>query len=212
MPPTSEETKLILATLEKHLPQAGVTLKYSDPYQLWVATVLSAQCTDERVNMVTPAIFARFPDPAALAGAEAAAVEDLIRSTGFFRQKAKTLKAAAQVIVSAHGGRIPDNMADLIKLPGVGRKTANVILGNAFGQPGVVVDTHVKRLAGRIGWTRQKDPDKIEQDLMAVWPKRRWTKLSHQLIIHGRSVCTARNPRCLECHLRAWCDFGKKEV
>ena len=174
--------------------------------------MLSAQCTDERVNKTTPALFARFPDPAALAEAPLPELEEIIRSTGFFRNKAKNLKAAAAMIVADYNGRVPGTLEELIRLPGVARKTANVVLGDAFGQPGVVVDTHVKRLAGRIGWTKESDPVKIERELMGLWPKERWTAASHQLIAHGRSLCQARRPRCGECFLASLCAQGKKEI
>ncbi len=211
MPPTAAETKKILAALAAAYPDAKCSLDFRDPYQLLVATVLSAQCTDERVNRTTPALFARCPDFAALAAVATAELEEMIKSTGFFRNKAKVLKAAAEQVGARHAGRLPADMDDLVRLPGVGRKTANVVLGNAFGVPGVVVDTHVGRLAQRIGWTSQGNPDKIEADLMAVWPRESWIMLSHRLIAHGRAVCQARRPRCGVCVIVAWCDHGKKE-
>lgn len=177
-----------------------------NPFQLAVATVLSAQCTDKRVNMVTPVLFARFPDAAALAGAEVADIETIIRSTGFFRAKAKNITGLARAVVDRHGGQLPDSMDALVVLPGVGRKTANVILGNAFGKnEGVVVDTHVGRLSRLLGLTRQDDPVKVEHDLAAIFPRRSWTMLAHLLIWHGRRVCVARSPRCGECTLSGLC-------
>jgi len=164
MPLSAAQTAQILDLLDKHYPGVATSLLHADPFQLLAATVLSAQCTDERVNQTTPALFARFPDPAALAEAPLSELEALIRPTGFFRNKAKNLKAAASMIVVDYNGRVPATLEELVRLPGVARKTANVVLGDAFGQPGVVVDTHVKRLAGRIGWTKESDPVKIERE------------------------------------------------
>ncbi len=187
-------------------PDAHCELDYSSPWQLLVATILSAQCTDKRVNMVTPELFRRWPAPADLAVAPTAELEDVIRTTGFFRAKARSLLGAANAIVSRHGGAVPRVMADLVALPGVGRKTANVVLGNAFHiDEGVVVDTHVGRLAVRLGLTNEGDPVKVEQALMAVFPRDQWTLLSHLLIWHGRRLCDARRPRCGDCPLRPAC-------
>jgi len=169
-----------------------------------VATILSAQCTDERVNMVTPALFARYPTPAAMAAAPAAELESMIRSTGFFRQKTKALKSVAAAI-AAQGGEVPRDMDALVALGGVGRKTANVVLGTAYGVPSIMVDTHVRRLANRLGFTREDDPVKIEMDLRALLPPAQWTHFSHRLIHHGRRICTARAPRCPECPLLRRC-------
>ena len=192
-----------LATL---YPDAHCELDFTDAWQLIVATILSAQCTDRRVNMVTPVLFARYPTPAALASARQEDVEEIIRSTGFFRNKAKNLIAMAGAVVDRHGGQVPASMDDLVKLPGVGRKTANVVLGNACGiNVGVVVDTHVQRLSARLGLTSETDPEKIERVLMGLVPQDRWTLLSHLLIWHGRRVCDARKPRCGECILAAIC-------
>jgi endonuclease III len=193
------------AALARLYPDARCSLDYADPYQLWVATVLSAQCTDERVNRVTPDLFAAAPDVAALAALPTARLEDLIRSTGFFRTKSRNLQAAAARLLAEHGGRLPADMAALTALPGVGRKTANVILGNAFGLPGLPVDTHVGRLARRLGLTRQEDPVKVEAELMALLPAPTWTALSHRLIQHGRLICASRKPRCAACALAADC-------
>lgn len=196
----------ILARLKKLYPDARCTLHHQSPLQLLVATILSAQCTDVRVNLVTPLLFARFPDAAALAQAAPSEIEAIIRSTGFFRAKAKSIQAAARQLVDQHGGQVPETMAALTALPGVGRKTANVVLGNAFGQNvGVVVDTHVGRLARRLGLTRQEDPEKVEQDLMALIPREQWTRFAHQLILHGRQVCAARRPDCGHCPLAELC-------
>ena len=209
--PPARTTDRIMALLEEHYPQAWCTLDFANPYQLLVATVLSAQCTDERVNLTTPALFKRYPDPASLAGAGIEELEGLVRPTGFFRNKAKNLKAAAKMLVERRQGLVPDKMEELIELPGVARKTANVVLGAAFGIPGVVVDTHVKRVSARLGWTVNTNPDKIERDLMAIWPRERWTKLGHQLIAHGRSLCLARKPRCPSCFLKELCPYPEKE-
>lgn len=187
-------------------PDAHCELDYRNPFQLLVATILSAQCTDSRVNMVTPVLFARYPDAAALAAARQDDVEEIIRSTGFFRNKARSLIAMAGALTERHAGDVPRVMDDLVRLPGVGRKTANVVLGNACGiNEGVVVDTHVQRLAARLGLTSEKDPVKIERVLMELYDRDRWTMLSHLLIWHGRRVCHARKPRCGECVLAAIC-------
>ncbi|MEJ2205916.1 MAG: endonuclease III [Gemmatimonadota bacterium] len=186
--------------LQAEYPAAHCELDFVSPFQLAVATVLSAQTTDERVNMVTPELFRRYPDAEALASASQDEVEEIIRSTGFFRNKARNIIGFARGLLEAHGGDVPRTMAELSSLPGVGRKTANVILGNAFGvDEGVVVDTHVKRLATRMAFTREKTPEKIERDLMELFPRERWTLLSHLLIWHGRRVCDARRPRCEAC-------------
>ncbi len=187
-------------------PDAHCELDYQTPFQLLVATILSAQCTDRRVNMVTPVLFSRYPDPAALAAARQEDVEAIIRSTGFFRNKARNLIAMAGAVVERHGGEVPKTMDELVRLPGVGRKTANVVLGNACGlNEGVVVDTHVQRLAARLGLTTEQDPEKIERVLMDLYDRDRWTMLSHLLIWHGRRVCDARKPRCGDCVLAAVC-------
>ncbi len=196
----------ILRRLEEAYPDAHCALDHRNAFELLVATILSAQCTDKRVNMVTPALFARFPDATALAEASQDEVEELVRTTGFFRSKAKNLIAMATALVERHGGQVPQRMEELVVLPGVGRKTANVILGNAFGiNEGVVVDTHVGRLSQRLGLTAQSDPVKIESDLMQQFPRERWTMLAHYLIDHGRAICDARRPRCGECPLADLC-------
>jgi endonuclease-3 len=187
-------------------PDAHCELDFRSPWELLVATILSAQCTDRRVNMVTPVLFARYPGPAELAVASSDDVEEIIRSTGFFRAKTRALIGVAQALVERHGARVPSQMSELVVLPGVGRKTANVVLGNAFSvNEGVVVDTHVGRLAVRLGLTSETDPVKIEQVLMTLFPRDRWTLLSHLLIWHGRRVCDARRPRCGECTLHEIC-------
>ena len=187
-------------------PGAHCALHYRNAYELIVATILSAQCTDVRVNLVTPALFARYPTPAALAAADQAEVEKIIQSTGFFRNKAKNLIGMAQALVAEHGGEVPHTMAELRALPGVGRKTANVVLGNAYGiNEGITVDTHVTRLSRLLGWTTYSDAEKIERDLMPLFPRGKWTLLSHLLIAHGREVCIARRPRCGACVLAAHC-------
>ncbi|HEX5817754.1 MAG TPA: endonuclease III [Gemmatimonadales bacterium] len=197
---------VILERLKARYPDAHCELVHRDAYELLAATILSAQCTDARVNMVTPALFARYPDARALAAASQADVEEIIRSTGFFRNKAKSLIGMAQAVVAAHDGRIPATMDELRVLPGVGRKTANVILGNAFGlNEGVTVDTHVGRIARLLRLTRHDDPEKVEQDLMGLFPREDWALLSHLLIFHGRRTCIARRPRCGECVLHDLC-------
>ena len=196
----------LLARLLARYPDAHCALDFTTPFELLCATILSAQCTDKRVNLVTPALFARYPDAAALASARQEEVEELIRSTGFFRSKAKSLVGMAAALVERHGGQVPAEMESLVVLPGVGRKTANVILGNAFGKnEGIVVDTHVTRLANRLGLTNQTDAVKIERALVPLFPRERWTMVSHLLIEHGRQVCDARKPRCQECMLADLC-------
>ena len=186
-------------------PDAACALRHEDAWQLLVATILSAQCTDERVNMVTPALFKRYPSPAAMAAADTAELEKLIHTTGFFRQKAKSLRGVAAAIAHRFGGELPRDMETLVTLPGIGRKTANVVLGTAYGVPSIMVDTHVRRLSYRLGFTVEDDPVKIEMDLRDLLPPKSWTAFSHRLIHHGRRICTARAPRCPECPLLRWC-------
>ena len=187
-------------------PDAHCELDFATPFQLLVATILSAQCTDKRVNMVTPVLFSRYPTVESLARARQEDVEEIIKSTGFFRNKAKSIIGMAGALADRHGGEVPSTLAELVTLPGVGRKTANVILGNAFDvNEGVVVDTHVGRLAIRLGLTRETDPVKVEQELMKLFPRERWTMLAHLLIFHGRRVCDAKKPRCGECTLNQIC-------
>jgi endonuclease-3 len=196
----------VLRLLRAAYPDAHCELDHDGPFQLLAATILSAQCTDARVNLVTPALFARFPDAARLAAAPQEEVEEIIRSTGFFRSKAKSLRGMASALVADHGGEVPRDLASLTVLPGVGRKTANVVLGNAHGiEAGIVVDTHVGRLSKRLGLTRHSDPVKIEADLVKLVPRGSWTLWSHLLIWHGRRRCFARNPDCAGCELAALC-------
>ena len=202
----AKRARLTLQRLKQTYPDAACALHHSNPFELLCATILSAQCTDARVNLVTPVLFARYPDPAALAAARQSELEEIIKSTGFFRNKAKSLIGMAQAIVAEHGGVVPRTMEQLRALPGVGRKTANVVLGNAFGiNEGITVDTHVTRLSKRLGLTRHDDPVKIEQDLMKLIPHEDWALVSHLLIFHGRQVCVARRPRCGECVLADFC-------
>jgi endonuclease-3 len=201
-----ERAKVILRRLKRRYPDARCALDHRDAYQLLAATILSAQCTDVRVNQVTPTLFARYPGPAALARARPADVEEIVRPTGFFRNKTRSLIGMAQAVVADHGGEIPRSMEELRVLPGVGRKTANVVLGNAYGiNEGVTVDTHVARVSRRLGLTDQEDPVKIERDLMPLFPRKQWALLSHLLIFHGRQICVARRPRCGECSLSDVC-------
>jgi endonuclease III len=196
----------VYTRLEQLYPDAHCALNHNNPFQLLAATILSAQCTDVRVNLVTPPLFKAYPTPQKMAEAKIGDLEALVRTTGFFRNKARSIKGAALAIVQDYGGEVPDTMEELLKLPGVARKTANVVLGNAFGKNiGVVVDTHVGRLSVRLGWTKQTDPKKAERDLMAVFPQKNWTMLSHLLIHHGRGPCKARNPKCDECALLKSC-------
>src|SRR5262245_7328255 len=191
--------------LAKLYPDAHCALHPENPLQLLIATILSAQCTDVRVNMVTPALFARYPDARAFAEADIGELEKAIQSTGFFRNKAKSIKACCRILVDQYGGQVPATMEELVPLPGVGRKTANVILGNAFGVPGITVDTHVGRLSRRMGLTMAEDPAKVEQALMELIPKKDWTMFSHRMIFHGRQICFARNPNCEGCLLLKDC-------
>lgn len=201
-----ERAARVYEHLAHEYPDAKCALDYGSPFQLAVATILSAQCTDVRVNMVTPELFRRFPDAPSLAAADQAELEELIRSTGFFRNKARSLLGMARTVTEDHGGELPRTMKELAALPGIGRKTANVVLGNAFGiDEGVVMDTHVKRLSGRLGFTAETNPDKIERDLMALFSRESWTMLAHLLIYHGRAVCPARRPRCNECAVSNIC-------
>jgi endonuclease-3 len=204
--PAAERAPEIFRRLAAEYPDARCALDHRNPYELLVATILSAQCTDKRVNMVTPALFAKYPDARALASANPAELQDMIRSTGFFNNKTKSLLGMAAAVVEKHAGAVPDTMEQLHALPGVGRKTANVVLGNAFGRDeGVVVDTHVGRLSQRLALTRQTDAVKIEQELMTMFPRHQWTLLAHLLISHGRAVCDARRPQCDRCAVQTLC-------
>jgi len=195
----------VLEILERSYPDPHTALRHRNALELLVATILSAQCTDERVNQVTPALFARYPDAAAFAAAQTAELEALIRSTGFYHNKARAIRECCGDIVTQHGGVVPRTLEELTALRGVGRKTANVVLGNAYGIPGLVVDTHVTRLSNRLGLTRERDAVKIEFALMPLVPREKWTAFSHWLILHGRRVCIARKPRCSICPLRPHC-------
>jgi endonuclease-3 len=204
--PKADRAPEIYRRLARAYPDAHCALDFNDPFQLTVATILSAQCTDKRVNMVTPELFRRYPTAADLAVADPADVENIIKSTGFFRAKTKSLIGMAAAVDANHGGKIPPDMDALVALPGIGRKTANVVLGNAFdANIGVVVDTHVTRISQRLALTRHVDPVKIEQDLMKLVPKKSWTMLAHLFIEHGRQICVARKPKCEACPLSDIC-------
>lgn len=214
-PKTAEERKkrvgLILRRLNMDYPDVECELDHSSAWELLAATILSAQCTDKRVNMVTPALFREYPTPREMSVAAQADVEELVKTTGFFRNKAKSLIGAAKGIEERFSGEVPSNMDDMLTLPGAARKTANVVLGTWFGKAtGVVVDTHVARISKRLDLTKNDDPKKIEQDLMKVIPKKRWVLFSHQIIHHGRRVCVARKPRCGECRLNDLCYAADK--
>jgi endonuclease-3 len=190
-------------------PDAHCELDFTNPLELLVATILSAQCTDKRVNEVTPVLFAKYRTAADYAAADRAEVEEIIKSTGFFRAKTDSLLRLGAALVERHDGEVPSRLDDLVKLPGVGRKTANVVLGNAFGVPGITVDTHFGRLSRRFGWTREEDPVKVEHEVGALFPKKEWTALSHRLIWHGRRTCHSRKPACGACAVARWCpSFG----
>lgn len=200
----------IAAALRRAMPNPAVELDHRSPWELLVATILSAQCTDQRVNQVTPALFQRYRTPLDYATAKLPELEQLIRSTGFFKSKAKHLVACGKAVVERFDGKVPDRMDDLVTLPGVGRKTANVILSNAFGKPGIVVDTHVKRVANRLGLTVSDNPDKIEMDLQRLLPEAEWTAVSQRLLLHGRYVCLARTPQCARCPIYEQCSSKEK--
>jgi endonuclease III len=206
MEPAKDRIRRILQVLTIQDPDPETCLRYETPWQLLVATVLSAQCTDERVNKVTPALFRKYPDVAAFGAADRAGLEADIRSTGFFRNKAKSIQGAARKIVEDFGGRVPETMAELVTLPGVARKTANIVLSSAFGKAeGIAVDVHVARISGRLGLTRETAPEKIERDLLALVPKAYWLDFNYMLVNHGRAVCQARKPKCAECRLAGLC-------
>jgi endonuclease-3 len=212
-PPDPARVRSIVEGLEELYPDVDCELDRETPFQLLCATILSAQCTDERVNMVTPELFRRYPTPAALARAPLPTLQKIIRTTGFFRQKAKSLKGSAAALLARFGGEIPKTIEELTSLPGVARKTANVVLGTAFGiADGVVVDTHIQRLATRLGLTRATDPKDIERDLMKVLPRETWIRAGHQLIWHGRRVCFARKPNCAGCTLAPFCPSAGLEA
>jgi len=206
-----DKVKKILKRLSQSYPKAHCELKYGNAFELLVATILSAQCTDVRVNLVTPALFQKFPDVKSFAKAQLSEIETAIRSTGFYRNKAKSIKGCSEQIIEKYGGKVPKTMEALYGLPGVGRKTANVVLGNAFGiEEGIVVDTHVNRVSRRLGLTQENTPEKIELDLMKKVPRTQWTQFSHWLIWHGRRRCYARKPDCVHCELASLCpSFGQ---
>jgi endonuclease-3 len=205
VPPTRAHALRVFRALSKLYPDARCALNHSSPLELLIATILSAQCTDARVNIVTPTLFQRYPTAADYANADPRELERLIQSTGFFRAKAKSIQACCRKIVQEHGGEVPDTLEELVSLPGVGRKTANVVLGDAFGVPGITVDTHVGRLSRRLGLTTHTDPVKVEQDLMKLLPKKDWVIFNHRTIYHGRQVCFARKPACDKCTLAKIC-------
>jgi endonuclease-3 len=205
LPPAKQRIAPIMAALARLYPDAECALIHENALQLLVATILSAQCTDKRVNLVTPALFARYPTARDFAEAKLPELQELIKTTGFFRNKAKNIKAACTAIVEKFAGEVPSRLDDLVTLPGVGRKTANVVLGNAFATPGITVDTHVGRLSRRLGFTKQTDPVKVERELMELIPRESWTSFSHELILHGRAICHARKPLCSACSLSEHC-------
>lgn len=208
---TKAQINEIIERLEREYPQAVCSLEYRKDYELLFATRLAAQCTDERVNMITPALYARYPTLEALAEADQEEMERYVHSCGFYRSKAKDIIAASQQIISRFGGKVPDNMEDLLSLPGVGRKTANLILGDVFGKPAIVVDTHCIRLSNRIGLVKDlKDPEKIEMKLWKTLPHEKASDFCHRLVLHGRAVCPARGPRCEDCCIRDLCQEGIK--
>lgn len=210
-----QQAQRVAQALAELYPDAHCALVHKNAFQLLIATILSAQCTDKMVNKVTPILFARFPDAPSMADAEPAELEAIIKPTGFYHNKARNIIACAQALVNDHQGQVPNTLEALTRLPGVGRKTANVVLGNAFDTPGMVVDTHIGRLSRRLGLTKNTDPVKVEHDLMKLFPPVEWTILGHRLIFHGRQVCDARKPKCGECTLREFCPkvgVGKKPL
>jgi len=205
-----KRVKEIIKILSKEIPDSRIALKFSNPFELLIATILSAQCTDVKVNQVTTDLFNKYRSARDFAEANLEELEEDIRPTGFYHNKAKSIQKCCNELVARFGGRVPDTLEELVTLPGVGRKTANVILGNAYGIPGIVVDTHVHRVSQRISFTKNDDAVKIEFDLMAIVPKEEWTHFSNLLIWHGRRTCTAKKPLCEQCPIRKWCDYGSK--
>ena len=212
LPPSDSGNRLreIAKTLQRAMPSPKTELEHRSPWELLVATILSAQCTDQRVNQVTPPLFKRYPQPSDMAAVDLPELERLIRSTGFFKNKAKHLVACGKAVTQRFGEQVPCTMDELITLPGVGRKTANVILGNAFGQPSIIVDTHVKRVAKRLGLTRSDNADRVEQDLQCLLPRSQWTAFSQRVLLHGRYICLARRPRCPTCPIYRYCPWEEK--
>ncbi|HKJ66442.1 MAG TPA: endonuclease III [bacterium] len=202
----------IIAALQREYPEAKCSLNHSNAFELSIATILSAQCTDKRVNKVTPELFGKYPSPEHFASASLEDLEEAIRSTGFYRNKARSIKGFAAGIIGEYEGNVPDSMEDLTALPGIGRKTANVILGVAHDVPGIVVDTHVKRISRLLGLTTETDPEKIEYDLQSLVPEEHWVQWAHLIIDHGRAVCKARTPRCRECVLLDYCPSGRAKL
>lgn len=200
----------IIEILNKTYPDAKCSLDFTTPFELLIAVILSAQCTDDRVNKTTPSIFCKYNTPEDFANIDIEELENLVHPCGFYKTKAKNIKATSKLILEKFNSKVPDNMEDLMSLPGVGRKTANVVLGNAFNVPGMVVDTHVKRISNRFGMTKNSDPEKIEQDLMKLIPKNEWTDFSHRLVLFGRRVCDARKPKCNECGVSSICPSSLK--
>jgi endonuclease-3 len=205
-----KRVRKIIEILSKAIPDSGIALKFSNPLELLIATILSAQCTDVKVNQVTADLFKKYRSAKDYAEANLAELEEEVRPTGFYRNKAKSIQGCCQELIKRFGGDVPKTLEELVTLPGVGRKTANVILGNAFGVPGIAVDTHVHRVSRRIGLTKNDDPVKIEFDLMDLVPQKEWTQFSNLLIWHGRRTCVARKPLCGICPIRKWCDYGSK--
>ncbi len=205
-----ERLKAIAKALQRTMPVPQMELDHRSPWELLVATILSAQCTDQRVNQVTPPLFGRYPGPVEMAAAQLPELEQLIRSTGFYKNKAKHLLACGKAVTEQFNSQVPQAMEELITLPGVGRKTANVMLGNAFGQPGIVVDTHVKRVAKRLALTKSENPERVEEDLQQLMPKSQWTAVSQRLLLHGRYTCLARKPRCGTCPVYQLCSWKEK--
>ncbi|MGI6778716.1 MAG: endonuclease III [Acetivibrionales bacterium] len=205
-----QRTERIIDILRSLYPDAACSLEYKDPLQLLVATQLSAQCTDARVNIVTKTLFNKYRNVYDFANADIRELEEEIKSTGFYRNKAKNIINCCKMIIEKFDGEIPKSLDKMLMLPGVGRKTANLVLGDIFGIPGIVVDTHAKRLSNRIGLTQSTDPVKIEYDLMELVPETEWNRFSHRLVLHGRAVCNARSPKCIECGIRDYCAYGQK--
>lgn len=208
----TERACKIIVKLRQAYPKATVTLDYATPLELLIAAILAAQCTDERVNMTTPALFKKYPTAEAFASADENELQDIIRPTGFFRQKTKSILAMTRDIVTKFDGKVPDTLEELTSLHGVGRKTANLVLGQVYHKQAIVVDTHVKRVAARLGLTDQKDPTKVEFDLMKVVPKENWTELNHLLVAHGRAICKAPTPLCDRCPVLELCPFGRERM
>lgn len=207
-----ERVRKIIKVFERLYPDASCSLEYRDPLQLLVSTQLAAQCTDKRVNIVTKDLFKKYKNVYDFANADLFELENAIKSTGFFRNKARNIINCCKMIIERFNAKVPDSLDDMLKLPGVGRKTANLALGNIYGIPGIVVDTHAKRLSYRIGLTKNSDPEKIEYDLMDIVPKEKWNSFCHQLVYHGRAVCRARNPECNQCEINKYCFYTSKDV